>query len=395
MGNVSMLRANVLKLADSAPFFEEEVEFSPAGIAQDAHSLHYSLVNSGAMRPEIARHIIQRFSSKGQVVMDPFCSCGSSTLEANLQGRIALGSDISPLAVKIAGAKAAVADITEVTLRLQQINVRRPICLSSYDETFSSFYDIDTFRELVNLRRFLTENADRVSRFIELLAMSLLHGQSAGYFSAYSFPQFSLSPARQKELNLKRSQVPDYRAVVPRLLRKAALVLRDGIPSALRQLEFRNRFEQADARDLSFVPSGSVDLIVTTPPQPGRKVNGKFWLRSWFAGTSARTGAEQRDFGSDIESWRESMNEVLLETARIARHGARAALELPEWEQAGRRVQLDAEVNVLIEENLGRYWECECLLLDRLRTTAIKNQLRERDEAKLMKRSRILVLRRR
>lgn len=390
-----MLRANVLKLADSAPFFEEEVEFSPAGIAQDAHSLHYSLVNSGAMRPEIARHIIQRFSSKGQVVMDPFCSCGSSTLEANLQGRIALGSDISPLAVKIAGAKAAVADITEVTLRLQQINVRRPICLSSYDETFSSFYDIDTFRELVNLRRFLTENADRVSRFIELLAMSLLHGQSAGYFSAYSFPQFSLSPARQKELNLKRSQVPDYRAVVPRLLRKAALVLRDGIPSALRQLEFRNRFEQADARDLSFVPSGSVDLIVTTPPQPGRKVNGKFWLRSWFAGTSARTGAEQRDFGSDIESWRESMNEVLLETARIARHGARAALELPEWEQAGRRVQLDAEVNVLIEENLGRYWECECLLLDRLRTTAIKNQLRERDEAKLMKRSRILVLRRR
>ena len=48
--------------------------------------------------PNLANYFIQRFTKKGDLVFDPFCGRGTTPLEALLQGRKAIGSDLNPLA---------------------------------------------------------------------------------------------------------------------------------------------------------------------------------------------------------------------------------------------------------------------------------------------------------
>jgi len=383
-----------LQVVSSAPAYRSEVELW-AGDGKDSHSLHYAVAFPGSFRAELPAYFIDRYSRRGDVVLDPFCGSGATTLEAALQGRIAVGADVNPLAVRIAAAKVAPADLTEVTLALQGVQLRRPVDLSVYRQLFAPFYDADTFRELVNLRSHLSAQDDRVHRFIELVALSLLHGHSAGYFSVYSFPQLSLAPEEQEALNCKRRQSPDYRSIVPRILRKTASLLRDGAPSLLRSMEERHRFFAAEAADLAPIKSGVVDLVVAGPPLP-REPDGlkDLWLKFWFAGVSS-AGIAPRALSADLPGWLEYISSALLELARVVRGGGRAVFDLREVKLDGRIVKLDEEVVALVENGLGRYWDVEGIVLHKEKVTKVGTVVKERETSKDGGRNRIVVLRRR
>ena len=357
-----------LRLVEGGQFATNEVEIWSSEAARDNHSLHYSIYYPQNMRPELPSYFIQRYSRKEEVVLDPFSRGGTTALEANLLGRVAYFSDISPLALKLSRSRVEPVEIVDVTLRIQQINMRRPINAGAFNEVFEPFYDIETFRELVNLKASLSENNDRVSRFLEHVALSLLHGQSAGYFSVYSFPQFSPGPAEQLKLNRKRGQVPDYRSVGPRLLRRAATMLRDGIPSFLRQIALYNQYSQCDARDLSWLQSSTVNLVVTAPPVPeSRDPRGDNWLRLWFAGLSAKQAHGNVFDGMD--SWRDYMSGVLLEMARVVKPGGRVVLCFSDAERRG--LPLDQEVVSLVKSGLSRYFEAETAVVNKPRSAAL------------------------
>lgn len=383
-----------LQVVSSAPPFRSELELW-SGDGKDAHSLHYPVSWPVSFRPELPGYFINRYTRRGDVVLDPFCGGGTTTLEAALQGRLAIGIDTNPLAVRIAAAKASPADLTEVTLALQNVPLRRPVDLSVYRQVFAPFYDADTFRELVNLRGFLSERDDRVSRFVELVALSLLHGHSAGYFSVYSFPQVGLSPEEQEQLNCKRRQSPDYRSVVPRLLRKVASLLRDGVPSSLKGTHGRHHFARGEAADLAAVKSSSVDLVVTGPPLPREADTVKdLWLKFWFSGISS-SGVGARALSADLPEWLDYMSSVILELARVVRGGGRAVFDLREIRLDGRLIRLDEEITTMVEHALGRYWDVEGIIVHKEKAVKVGSVSKERDPAKDLERSRMVVLRRR
>lgn len=383
-----------LKIVADAPSFKTEVEIW-SGDGKDAHSLHYASAYPLSFRPELPAYFIDRYTKRGDVVLDPFCGSGTTSLEAALQGRIAFASDINPLALKLTAAKISPADITEVTLGFQNINLRRPVDLTVYRQVFAPFYDHDTYREIVNLRSFLQTRQDRVARFIELVALGLLHGHSAGYFSVYTFPQLALSPEEQEALNCKRRQSPDYRSIVPRILRKTASLLRDGVPSVLRSSAGRHRVELADAVDLSIFPSGSVDLVVTGPPLPRGDDGAKDqWLRLWFAGVSGQGVASRTTF-PDLPGWLDYMNAVLCELARVVKGGGRAVFDLREMRIDGKTVALDGELQRIVDESLGRFWSVEGTILNKEKAIKVGSVVKERDPGRSAERSRMLVLRRR
>lgn len=392
-----------LKIVERAPFYSKEVELWSNENKRDAHSLHYAVSLPLSFNPELPAHFIERFSEKGDVVLDPFCGTGTTALEANLRGRVSIASDLNPLAMRIVDAKLNPADIAEVTLHLQMINLRRPVNLDSYSEYFSSYYDIDTFREISNLRRHFSESNDRIAAFVELVALGLLHGHSSGYFSTYALPHVSLSPSEQMEVNLRRNQTPDYRPVVPRILRRAAGVLRDGAPSVLRRMSERNIVGIQDSRDLSQVSSGCVDLTVTAPPLPseggltgtGVTSLSEIWLKLWFSRIKRERVEGSLPALSTLECWLDFMNESLFELARVTRSGGRAVLDLRRVTLSDREVLLDQELVNLIEEKLSRFWEAEALYVNKERSPRLKNQLKERDRSRLSRQSRLLVLRRR
>lgn len=57
------------------------------------------------MIPQIARFGIQKCSKPGDLVLDPFCGCGTVLVESRIMGRKARGIDINPLAVLLASTK--------------------------------------------------------------------------------------------------------------------------------------------------------------------------------------------------------------------------------------------------------------------------------------------------
>ena len=378
-----------LKLVES-PFHRHDVSLWSDESASAAHSLHGLIAWPDAFPAALPSYFINKYTAKGDVVLDPFAGSGTTPLEAKLLGRIALASDLNPVSHKIVRSKIHPGDLTEVTLRLQMANLKRPVDTAAFNRTFSEFFDIATYRELMCLRDMIASNYDRVACFIEAIAMGLLHGHSAGYFSVYTNPSMALSPEAQLDMNLKRSQRPDYRAVVPRILRKAAVVLRDGIHSSHTKIE--GRAYEADARNLNYAPDASVHMVVTAPPLPGSTVlSSDQWLRRWFG--HAQTARVRNEAMLDgLENWLDFMNEVLFELARVVIPGCRVVLDLAEHKVDGRRILLDEEVQKLVEEALPGYWQCESALIHRVKTPNIEGtRLRREGDAG----HRILVLRRR
>lgn len=394
----SALSSSALQLVDSVPFHSRELELPESGVGE-AHSLHYALPLRESLSPEIANYLIERYSRKGEIVLDPFCGSGTVALESALRGRVPYSSDTNLFFVKMTQAKLDPADLTEVTLGLQGLNVRRPINSGAFSDYFSAYFDIETFRELVHLRDYVHSHADRAARFVELVGASILHGPSAGYLSVYTFPQISLSPEMQRDLNKKRHQIPDYRAVVPRLLRRTASILRDGIPSIIKSSSQGARITRADARNLNYIVRPGVSLILTAPPLPGEGDSVKdLWLRMWFSGISAReqtVDSVVQGSAASLDGWLEFMNEVLFEGARVTCRGARAAMLLRSTKIGSQQVELDEALRQLVDANLSNFWEPECVLIQRERSARLKDCLEERDQRKIGQRNRILILRRR
>jgi hypothetical protein len=326
------------------------------------HSLHYVVSYRASFKPELPDFCIRRYSKKGDVVFDPFSGRGTTALQANLLGRVAWASDVNPLAVRMTRAKLNPAGLDEIVLRLNEVDFRRPVDLEGYQERFAPFYHPDTYRELLNLRAHIQRNPDRINNFIELIAVSRLHGHSPGFFSVYSFPQISIPAESQRLINRKRGQRPEYRAVAPRIIRKAAQALRDSFTAEFFSMGRHSRAEISDATKLSWIPSGSVDLVVTSPPFLD-KVDYVMdnWLECWFCGVPLDGFSRGVVMSSCLEEWAQFIRKVLAESLRIVKPRGKIVIEVGEVETAAGLVNLD---EIVAEESAKVSFQKKRLAVD-------------------------------
>jgi DNA modification methylase len=389
--------ALALRLVETPPYYREELCLWNVNSEEETlHSLHSVNACPQGLRAEVPAYLIRKYSKRGSVVLDPFCGGGSTGLEANMVGRVAFLSDVNPLALAVAQARLSPADLAEVTLALQVLVLRRPVEMGPFGEVFKHFFDAETFREVVNLRSILSQREDRVASFIRFIALSLLHGPSAGYLSAATSNAVSVTPQEQAALNVQRAQVPEYRAVMPRILRKTASALRDGVPSVMRQVAIQNRVCAADARSLAYIPSGAVDLVVTQPPLPGpENMVREQWLKLWFLGVQSQPLSQQLWRGPSVDGWLNFMNETLIELARVVKGGGRAALALSDVVLMRKSEELDLHLIDMVQRDLQRFWYVECVITQPEPVPAVGAGTRGRRSEQVASNTKIVVLRRR
>lgn len=359
------------------------------------HSLHYVISYRASFKPELPDYCIRRFSEKGAIVLDPFAGRGTTALQANLLGRIAWSSDVNPLAVRIVQAKTSVVGLDEVVLGLNEVDFRRPVALGSYQEKFQPFYHPDTYRELLNLKAAIREKRNRVFNFIELIALSRLHGHSQGFFSVYSFPQISIPAESQRLINRKRRQEPEYRSVAPRIIRKAAQSLRDGFTREFFEVSQANRADVSDARNLSWIPSDSVDLVVTSPPFLD-KVDyiTDNWLEMWFSDVRSENFAKNVVMSSCSEEWSTFIRDVLKELLRVVKPRGFAVVEVGEVESGSSTLFLDELVakQATSIQHEGKKFVVEEVLINEQRFTKLANCFRVENNRKGTNTNRLVVL---
>ena len=297
-----------------------------------AHSLH-EISYRACFKPQLPRFFIERLTRPGDRVYDPFMGRGTTPLEAALGGRRAAGSDLNPLSATLLGPRFDPPDLAAVAGRLDSLDLERP-CETPGD--LLAFYHPATLRRVVNLRRELLDRAargtaDRVDRWIGMVATNRLTGHSPGFFSVYTLPPNQAASVRsQVRINEKRRQTPPERDAKALILRKSrALLARFGPEDARRLAGADPVLLTASADRTPQLADASVRLVVTSPPfLDVVDYRADNWLRCWFNGVDADKVALWH--WKRAPDWQAAMTRVFRELRRVLVPSGFVAFEVGE-----------------------------------------------------------------
>jgi hypothetical protein len=359
------------------------------------HSLHYAVSYRASFKPELPDYFIRRYcrDSGRDVVFDPFSGRGTTVTQANLLGFPGFANDVNPLSERIAAPKTRPVTLEQIADRLEQLDLETDVDDSDFPR-FAMFYHERTYRELLNLRTYLREHRDDTDRFIEMIALSRLHGHSTGFFSVYSFPQISVPGPAQEKINRDRRQTPEYRPLKPRILRKAKSVLKDLTDPEFRRLRgvgCRNLFTTRDARDIPELPDDSAALMVTSPPFLNKAdyVQDN-WLEFWFLEIDPEPLRDRIVQTPRLDEWSSFIGAALWEVFRILRPGGTGVVEVGEVAHRGQRLDLD---EVVAELGKAAGFRVQEVLINRQRFTKLANCFNVKNNEKGTNTNRLVVLR--
>src|SRR5512140_2162975 len=116
-----------------------------------AHSLH-EISYRACFKPQLPRFFIDRLTTPGAVVYDPFAGRGTTPLEAALAGRVPVACDINPLTAVLLAPRLTPPALPDVQRRLAAIDFHQRVDLPS---DLLVFYHRDTLQEICALREYL------------------------------------------------------------------------------------------------------------------------------------------------------------------------------------------------------------------------------------------------
>jgi hypothetical protein len=257
------------------------------------HRLH-SLCPYFAMFPEtFVRDQLERYTSEGDLVFDPFSGRGTTVLESLLMGRDALATDINPVAFCISAAKAQLPSLSRSLTEIDRLAGSFERCNRSLIEQqamelpafFKRAFYHSTLEQLLFLRGCLKWKTDKTHRFIAALTLGSLHGEmdkSSSYFSNQMPRSISTKPAYSLKYWRDNDLWPKKRNVFELLRERAEFRFRSEPPVR------RGTVKLGDARrsaDFFRAAIGRVKAVITSPPYLDvTRYEEDQWLRLWFLG---------------------------------------------------------------------------------------------------------------
>jgi hypothetical protein len=311
-----------------------------------ASSLH-EVSYRACFKPQLPRFFIQRLTTPGQMVYDPFMGRGTTLIEAALLGRIPCGCDVNPLSICLARPRLEPPTTDEVEARLAAVDWRGG---DEFREDLLVFYHPDTLREICALKKHLLRRKaetglDALDRWIQMVALNRLTGHSPGFFSVYTMPpNQAVSVQSQRKINARRGQTPPRRNVAQIIRKKTRQLLGDCGPKERAILAPAAReaiLLTAKANATPKIADGSVSLVVTSPPfLDVVDYATDNWLRCWFIGVDS--AAVALTVPKKLEDWQGVMTAVFRELFRVLRQGGHVAFEV--GEVRGGRIKLEEAV---------------------------------------------------
>lgn len=249
-------------------------------------SLHQLSPYIGKLKPHIARDLVLTYTRPGDLVVDPFCGSGSIPLEAQLNGRKVIASDVSPYAFLLTEAKLkppstikrAEKELNEIFTSSQE---RPDVDLGSVPEWVKQFFNPRTLNETI---KFADECIAQRNAFLLACLLGILHHQRPGFLS---YPSSHLVPyLRDKKFPRKDfPELYDYRALLPRITAK---VTRAYKTHAVEQRVRTAKVLYSDIKTLR-LPRSRVDAIITSPPYMNAlDYQRDNRLRLWFIDRATR-----------------------------------------------------------------------------------------------------------
>lgn len=353
------------------PVYINEFWTSKQRQASSIHEISYR----ACFKPQLPRFFINLLTQEGDTVYDPFSGRGTTAIEAGILGRNVISNDINPLSQILTMPRFFVQNLMEIEERFKNIAYDMNLCA---DVDLSMFYHPKTEAEIVSLKNYLRQRKskgkeDNIDLWIRMVATNRLTGHSPGFFSVYTLPpNQAVTPERQRLINEKRNQKPEYRDTKKLIMKKTKSLIRN-----IKEQEILNLrktgdnaiFLSEDARCTLQIPDESVSLTVTSPPfLDVVQYDSDNWLRCWFNDIDAKKVAETITMSKDIQEWSCVMEEVFYELYRITKKGGWVAFEVGEVK--GGKIKLD-EYIVPLGQKAG--FCCQCIVINLQKFTKTSN----------------------
>ena len=278
---------------------EGELNFHGQNNDHPLHSLHPF---PAKFPPALPRLFITHLTAEGERVLDPMMGSGTTILEAYRSGRTAIGTDIDPLALLLAFAKANPPSASEweatsarVLSRAEDLLKQPKIIaaalearLDTQSRAFADYWFLpETQRELIALTMAIEEQPRDAQPFLRVVFSSIIIAKSGSVAQARD-----LSHTRPHKVEKEpRSAIESFRVKARRALR---MLVQTPPPKSNSPLWLT----EANAQRLP-IASESVHLVVTSPPYAANAIDymraHKFSL-IWWGYSIRRLGALRKDY---------------------------------------------------------------------------------------------------
>jgi len=265
--------------------------------------------------------VLKKHKNSNPIIVDPFCGRGTTIYAAREMGLSAWGIDTSPIAIAIAKAKLAKAELKDIISLVNKFIAKEP---KSIPDTpfFRAAYAPATLKELCSLREGLMRirKETGASALLRAAALGCLHGplsktkEGAGYFSNQmprtfsSKPDYSVQYWKNKELKAPKVKVLN---VLKRKLSRIPDLNVDcqGTPEQI------ICYDSCLAEAYTEIPN-DFSVVVTSPPYYGmRTYIQDQWLRMWFLG-----GPDTVDYSIDDQIKHTSQDAFIEDLASVWRN---------------------------------------------------------------------------
>lgn len=285
--------------ADLTALLAGDLDFHGAG----SYATHHFHAFPAKYPPQLPARFIDELTRPGDAVLDPMMGSGTTVVEAHLTGRLALGFDIDPLAVRVARAKTTALDRNQLAkIGVEIINQARNSSANEYhtirqeledtwdDETrafVNYWFHPDTQIQLRSLLHEIEQIEDQEIRtFFEVAVSAIIITKSGGISLALDLAH--TRPHKAKTVIDENGRVIEDRKdsnVNPTRADMLTKRLRSPIDEFEKRLQknlatipapthsrLQPRIELGNAQQLPLEDS-SVDLIVTSPPYAANAID--------------------------------------------------------------------------------------------------------------------------
>ncbi|HEX8790808.1 MAG TPA: DNA methyltransferase [Polyangiaceae bacterium] len=306
------------------------------------------------MHPATAARLVRAFSDDGATVLDPFCGSGTVLVEAMIAGRRAVGTDLNPLAVRLAALKTAprdaharealVAAARTVAAMADERRARRAGATRRYPPEDVAAFDPHVLLELDSLRAAAADVPDRATSEalgVVLSAILVKVSRRTSDTTHHTAPR-RIAAGYPARLFVKKTEE------LARRLAAFEALLPPGTPPA--------RVAVDDATRLRTVAASTVDAVVTSPPYVGtydyvaHHAMRMRWLgldaKAFASGEMGSRRSYKRMAGpaEARASWERELTAALKAMARACRTGARIVLLVADSAVHGEALRADAAV---------------------------------------------------
>lgn len=341
-----------------------ELEFEKSnGNGSTSYMTHNFHTYPAKFIPQIPKSTIRALTREGETVLDPFCGCGTTLVEAKLLNRASIGVDLNPIATLVSQAKTnklnpeQINIISELLVKIKndignyydgrEVTIKYVV---PYFNNRDHWFQQNVLNELEIIKAYIDNIVDNELRLYLYAAFSSIivtvsNQESDTRFAAVEkeIKQFRTFSEFSKKIESMNSRISEFSE-------KAS--------------DAAVRVYNADTQKMAFLEDNSVDHIVTSPPYANTYdyyLYHKF--RMYLLGYNVKN-VQDNEIGSrnrhsskkeGISTFKDSLSLCLKEMSRVLKNNRYAVIVIGDSVIGGELIRINELMKEIAPKNNFRF----------------------------------------